>query len=214
MPKCGPWPTRPLSQPAGEAITAAGLTALKSELEELETEGRQAIGERLLAARSLGDLKENAEYHIAKDDQAHLETKIKRLRMRLRDAVVVDSSEIRRSPSAGRPRCSRRTAATCTPGRSSARPRPTSPGQAVRRSRPSPARCSAGRQVRSSRSRLHAERGSTGSRSCVPLIADRAHRSPTTTCSSPSHSGDCGRSMKRCSSSSSSAAAAWPASVE
>jgi transcription elongation factor GreA len=80
------------SQPAGEAITPAGLTALKSELEQLETEGRRAIGERLLAARSLGDLKENAEYHIAKDDQAHLETRIKRLRMRLRDAVVVDSS--------------------------------------------------------------------------------------------------------------------------
>jgi transcription elongation factor GreA len=79
--------------PGGEAITAAGLDALKAELEKLETDGRRAMGERLLAARSLGDLKENAEYHIAKDDQAHLETRIKRLRARLRDAVVVASSD-------------------------------------------------------------------------------------------------------------------------
>ena len=81
------------SEPRGEAITPAGLAALKAELEGLETEGRRAMGERLLAARDLGDLKENAEYHIAKDDQAHLETRIKRLRMRLRDAVVVESAD-------------------------------------------------------------------------------------------------------------------------
>jgi len=50
------------------------------------------MSERLLAARQLGDLSENAEYHIAKDDQAHLETRIKRLRERLRAAVVVEAS--------------------------------------------------------------------------------------------------------------------------
>ena len=75
----------------GEAITPAGLEALKAEVEELETAGRRAMGDRLLAARELGDLKENAEYHIAKEDQAHLETKIKRLRERLRNAVVVEA---------------------------------------------------------------------------------------------------------------------------
>jgi transcription elongation factor GreA len=83
----------PPPEPRGEAITPAGLAALKADLEELETEGRRAMGERLLAARSLGDLKENAEYHIAKDDQAHLETRIKRLRARLRDAVAVESAD-------------------------------------------------------------------------------------------------------------------------
>jgi transcription elongation factor GreA len=76
-----------------EPITAAGLSALEAELRELETEGRRAMAERIKAARELGDLKENAEYHIAKDDQAHLETRIKRLRQRLQAAVVVEAGE-------------------------------------------------------------------------------------------------------------------------
>jgi transcription elongation factor GreA len=75
----------------GEAITPQGLEALEAELADLEGSGRRAIAARILAARELGDLKENAEYHIAKDDQAHLETKIKRLRERLRNAVVVEA---------------------------------------------------------------------------------------------------------------------------
>ena len=75
----------------GEAITAEGLEALKADLHELETTGRQEMSRRIEAARSLGDLKENAEYHIAKEDQAHLETKILRLRDRLRNAVVVEA---------------------------------------------------------------------------------------------------------------------------
>ena len=79
------------SDPKGEAITPSGLQALKDELEELQTTGRRAMSERILVARELGDLKENAEYHIAKNDQAHLETKIKRLRERLRNAVVVET---------------------------------------------------------------------------------------------------------------------------
>jgi transcription elongation factor GreA len=75
-----------------EPITAEGLAALEAELRDLETEGRRAMAERIKAARELGDLKENAEYHIAKDDQAHLETRIKRLRQRLQAAVVVEPS--------------------------------------------------------------------------------------------------------------------------
>ena len=74
----------------GESITAEGLEELKAELERLEGPARKEMAERIKAARELGDLKENADYHIAKEDQAHLETKIKRLRIRLRDAVVVE----------------------------------------------------------------------------------------------------------------------------
>ena len=74
------------------AITADGLKALHAELEKLEGEGRREMAARILAARELGDLSENAEYHIAKEDQAHLETKIARLKDRLRSARVVDVS--------------------------------------------------------------------------------------------------------------------------
>ena len=76
--------------PEPEKITAEGLIALRAEIQELESDGRAQMAERIKAARELGDLKENAEYHIAKEDQAHLETKILRLNQRLRAARVVD----------------------------------------------------------------------------------------------------------------------------
>jgi len=80
------------SSGSGEAITREGLAALEAELERLQTTDRQAMAARILAARELGDLKENAEYHIAKEDQSHLETRIKGLRDRLRNAVVVEAT--------------------------------------------------------------------------------------------------------------------------
>jgi transcription elongation factor GreA len=74
----------------GEPITQEGIAALREEIEQLEGVGRTEMAARIKVAREMGDLKENAEYHIAKEDQAHLETKIKRLRERLRTAVVVE----------------------------------------------------------------------------------------------------------------------------
>ena len=79
------------SENDGEPITEEGLVALKAEIGELETVARREIAARILTARGHGDLKENAEYHAAKEDQAHLETRIQRLRGRLRNAVVVDT---------------------------------------------------------------------------------------------------------------------------
>jgi len=72
------------------AISEQGLADLRAELEELEGPGRRAMAARIKAARELGDLSENAEYHVAKEDQAHLETKIKRMRARLQHAEIVD----------------------------------------------------------------------------------------------------------------------------
>ncbi|MGA7397115.1 MAG: transcription elongation factor GreA [Solirubrobacterales bacterium] len=74
----------------GESITAEGILALEAEIADLEGPAREEISRRLRVASDMGDLKENAEYHIAKEDQAHLETTIKRLRQRLVNAVVVD----------------------------------------------------------------------------------------------------------------------------
>jgi transcription elongation factor GreA len=74
---------------SGEAITAAGIAALRAELEQLEGPARIKMAARIKTAREEGDLKENAEYHTAKEDQAHLETRIKRLQARLQSAVVV-----------------------------------------------------------------------------------------------------------------------------
>jgi transcription elongation factor GreA len=76
-----------------ESITPEGMVALRAELEELEGPRRKEMAARIKAARELGDLKENAEYHLAKDDQGHLEARIRRLRERLRKATVVESSE-------------------------------------------------------------------------------------------------------------------------
>jgi transcription elongation factor GreA len=77
----------------GESITLEGIEALRAELEELEGPRRTEMAARIKAARELGDLKENAEYHIAKDDQGHLEARIRRLRERLRKATVVDAAD-------------------------------------------------------------------------------------------------------------------------
>src|SRR5271165_491642 len=76
---------------ATNLITAEGLQSLNDELRELEGEGRREIAERIKTAREWGDLKENSEYHDAKNDQAHLETKIARLRERISRASVVEA---------------------------------------------------------------------------------------------------------------------------
>jgi transcription elongation factor GreA len=74
-----------------EPITKAGIEELKAELAELEGPKRVEMAARIKVARDEGDLKENAEYHIAKEDQAHMETRIKRLQERLQNAVVVEA---------------------------------------------------------------------------------------------------------------------------
>jgi transcription elongation factor GreA len=61
---------------------------LEAEIERLETVERSEIAERIRTAREWGDLKENSEYHDAKNDQSMLETKILRLRERLLRARI------------------------------------------------------------------------------------------------------------------------------
>src|SRR4051812_10466106 len=78
-----------MSEDLRNQMTPEAFAALEAELAELEGEGRREMAERIRTARGWGDLKENAEYHDAKDAQAHLETKIQRLQDRRRNAIVV-----------------------------------------------------------------------------------------------------------------------------
>ena len=73
-------------------MSTAELKSLREELGELESAGRSQIAARIKTAREWGDLKENGEYHAAKEAQAHLETRIARLREQVRAAVVVERS--------------------------------------------------------------------------------------------------------------------------
>src|SRR5579863_8646958 len=65
---------------------------LVAELEDLTTRGRIEIAKAIEAARALGDLSENGDYHAAKDTQGKMEARIRQLEAMLKDAEVVDSS--------------------------------------------------------------------------------------------------------------------------
>jgi transcription elongation factor GreA len=71
-------------------MTKEGHEALRAEIERLETVERPQIVQQIKTAREFGDLKENAEYHAAKDAQAHLETRIKTLRQQFDHATIVE----------------------------------------------------------------------------------------------------------------------------
>jgi transcription elongation factor GreA len=66
------------------------LDRLKQEHDDLTTDGRRDISERLLRARELGDLSENAEYDQTKNDQAQMEARIRYLEWTIKNAVVQD----------------------------------------------------------------------------------------------------------------------------
>ena len=73
-------------------MTSAAYERLQSEVELLETEGRREKADKIGVARDYGDLKENAEYHAAKEDAAMLEAKIARMRDQLRSAEIVEAA--------------------------------------------------------------------------------------------------------------------------
>ena len=70
------------------------MHSLREELNELESAGRAEIAARIKTAREWGDLSENGEYHAAKEAQAHLETRIARLREQMRAAVIVEAGGV------------------------------------------------------------------------------------------------------------------------
>ena len=66
---------------------------LKAEHDELTTVGRVDIARKIETARELGDLKENGDYHAAKDHQGHMEARIRQLASMLENAEIVDSTD-------------------------------------------------------------------------------------------------------------------------
>jgi transcription elongation factor GreA len=73
-------------------LTAETHARLTTELEQLTTQGRVDIARQIEAARALGDLSENGDYHAAKDFQGKMEARIRQLQAMLSSAVIVDSS--------------------------------------------------------------------------------------------------------------------------
>lgn len=61
---------------------------LRQELDTLKTDGRERISAQIEEARAHGDLRENAEYHAAKDEQGQMEARIRQLEELLRDAKI------------------------------------------------------------------------------------------------------------------------------
>ena len=66
---------------------------LQAELEDLTTRGRVDIARAIETARELGDLKENADYHAAREDQGRMEARIRQLQSLVDKAVIVDGTE-------------------------------------------------------------------------------------------------------------------------
>ena len=74
-------------------LTKEGLEKIKRELEHLENVERKEVIKRISHAASHGDLKENAGYHAAREDQAFIESRIKELTSTINQAEVIEKKE-------------------------------------------------------------------------------------------------------------------------
>jgi transcription elongation factor GreA len=73
-------------------LTQSTHDRLVAELEDLTTRGRVEIAQHIEAARALGDLSENGDYHAAKDAQGKMESRIRQLQAMLKHVEIVDES--------------------------------------------------------------------------------------------------------------------------
>jgi transcription elongation factor GreA len=83
-------PDRKPGQQPTATLTLDAYQRLRVELDELKTAGRAHIAERLKAAREHGDIRENAEYDAAKNEQALMESRIRTIERMLRDPEIVE----------------------------------------------------------------------------------------------------------------------------
>ena len=75
-------------------MSASGLKAMQDELEYLKTVRRKELAEEIKEARSHGDLSENSEYDEAKNTQGLVENRITELEQMVKNAVIIDESEL------------------------------------------------------------------------------------------------------------------------
>tara|TARA_B100002051_G_C16683073_1_gene610985 strand:- start:752 stop:1228 length:477 start_codon:yes stop_codon:yes gene_type:complete len=75
-------------------MTPLGESLLRQELKKLKTIDRKSIVKAIAEAREFGDLKENAEYHAAKEQQGLIESRIKDIESKLTDSQVIDITNI------------------------------------------------------------------------------------------------------------------------
>ena len=74
-------------------LSRAAFDRLKAEYDHLTTTGRTEVAARLLRARELGDLSENAEYHATKDEQGLMEARIRKLGWTLKNAEITEAPQ-------------------------------------------------------------------------------------------------------------------------
>jgi len=75
-------------------MTKEGEISLRQELQKLKSEDRNNVVKAIAEAREHGDLKENAEYHAAKEQQGLIESRIREIENKLADAQVIDATQI------------------------------------------------------------------------------------------------------------------------
>jgi transcription elongation factor GreA len=93
-------PRKPGVEPTA-TLTLDAYVRLKAELEELRTGGRAHIADRLKAAREHGDIRENAEYDAAKNEQGLMESRIRNLERMLRDPEIMEAPTVSEVATAG-----------------------------------------------------------------------------------------------------------------
>ena len=79
---------------AAHQLSRAAYERLRAEFDDLTTRGRIQVAEKIERAREDGDLSENAGYHAAKDEQGHMEGRIRQLEHLLENAEIVDDRTI------------------------------------------------------------------------------------------------------------------------
>ena len=98
-------------------FSRAAYERMQAEFDDLSTRGRFAVAEKIERAREMGDLKENGDYHAAKDEQGHMEGRIRQSEYLLENGEIIEPAPPARSA---------RRSRSCTRATTRRTPRPTS----------------------------------------------------------------------------------------